>query len=202
MKKHSEFAQKLLKLLNKEALLENADISLGGQGIQLEKTETGWRVRLKEERMLGRAAMLLENYASAETGFTYCETPVYRDLGVMIDCSRNAAMTPDSLQRLMRMLCLMGYSSVQLYMEDMFELEGYPYFGYGRGGYSVADLQALDAYAADLGLELVPAIQTLAHLGQALRWEPMAPLCDVKDILLVDGPLAEWKTPRKRKKLF
>ena len=186
MKKHSEFAQKLLKLLNKEALLENADISLGGQGIQLEKTENGWRVRLKEERMLGRAAMLLENYASAETGFTYCETPVYRDLGVMIDCSRNAAMTPDSLRRLMRMLCLMGYSSVQLYMEDMFELEGYPYFGYGRGGYSVADLQALDAYAADLGLELVPAIQTLAHLGQALRWEPMAPLCDVKDILLVD----------------
>ena len=47
----------------------------------------------------------------------------------------------------------------------------YPYFGYLRGKYTVKDLQELDEYGASLGVELVPCIETLDHLGRVLRWD-------------------------------
>ena len=182
----SAFAEKLLDILDKRYLFEGADVSLGGRGIHLTRTQDGWQVQLKEERMLGRAATLLEQYADAQPGFSYEETPAYNSLGVMLDCSRNAVPRPEAVRKMLRMLSLMGYNCMQLYMEDVFPLEGYPYFGYGRGGYTRQELKELDAYAASLGIELVPAIQTLAHLGQALKWETMVPMRDIADILLVD----------------
>lgn len=104
-----------------------------------------------------------------------------------MDCSRNAVPTPASLRQLLRQLCRMGYNTVQLYMEDVYEVEGYPYFGHGRGRYTKGELKELDAFAARLGIELVPAVQTLAHLGQTLKWKAMAPFVDTGDILLTDS---------------
>lgn len=49
----------------------------------------------------------------------------------MLDCSRNAVPRVESVKRLLRILARMGYRTLQLYMEDVFILEDYPYFGYG-----------------------------------------------------------------------
>ena len=104
--------------------------------------------------------------------------------GVMIDMSRNAVMSLDGLKRFMTLLRKMGYNTVMLYTEDTYEVEGEPYFGYMRGRYSKDEMKAIDAYAAELGMTVIPCIQTLAHLNAIFRWGKYPNDCD--DILLVD----------------
>ena len=107
-------------------------------------------------------------------------------LGVMIDCSRNAVMTIPQLKKFIALLAKMGYNHVELYTEDTYEVDGEPFFGYFRGKYSQAELKELDDYAYGLGVELVPCIQTLAHLNAIFRWEKYKAMTDIDDILLVD----------------
>ena len=105
--------------------------------------------------------------------------------GVMIDCSRNAVMTPGALKKFISILAKMGYNQVQLYMEETYEVDGEPYFGYLRGRYTQAELKELDGFCAKIGVELVPCIQTLAHMNAAVRWPKYAEILDIRDILLV-----------------
>lgn len=107
-------------------------------------------------------------------------------LGVMIDCSRDAVYSVEVLKRYFALLHGMGYTYVQLYMEDVYAPDEEPYFGYLRGRYTKAELKELDAAARENGLELVPCIQTLAHLGGIARWQTYRDSCiDLDDILLV-----------------
>ncbi len=108
-------------------------------------------------------------------------------LGVMLDCSRDAVYTVEALGGFFTLLSAMGYTTVQLYTEDTFEVEGEPYFGYLRGRYSETELKEIDRLAAANGLELIPCIQTLAHLGGITRWEDEYMRCtDADGILLAD----------------
>ena len=104
--------------------------------------------------------------------------------GVMIDMSRNAVMSLDGLKRFLPLLKKMGYNCVMLYTEDTYEVDGEPYFGYMRGRYSKAEMKEIDAFAASLGLTVIPCIQTLAHLNAIFRWGKFPRDCD--DILLTD----------------
>lgn len=89
----------------------------------------------------------------------------------MIDVSRNAVMKVSQIKKVIMIMALMGMNRLMLYTEDTYELEKYPYFGYLRGKYTVKDLQELDEYGESLGVELVPCIETLDHLGRVLRWD-------------------------------
>ena len=128
-----------------------------------------------------RAAAWLD---SREGDFEVEETARFSQLGAMLDNSRNAVMTVESVKEICRLTARMGYNTLMLYTEDTYELEGHPYFGYMRGRYTAEELQEMDEYAALLGIELVPCIQTLAHLGTIFRWPAYAPLRDCGDILL------------------
>ena len=72
-------------------------------------------------------------------------------------------------------------------MEDTYEIENQPYFGYFRGRYTVAELQEIEDYAADFDMNFVPCIQTLAHLSAFVKWgvKEVQELRDVEDILLI-----------------
>ena len=108
----------------------------------------------------------------------------FNKFGVMIDCSRNAVMTVEQLKKFITVISRMGYNQVHLYMEDTYEVTDEQYFGYLRGKYSKNELKELDDFAYNLGVELVPNIQTLAHLATFIRWR--SDLRDINDILLVD----------------
>lgn len=110
----------------------------------------------------------------------------FNKLGVMIDCSRNAVMTVSAFEKMVDILSSLGYNTIRLYTEDTYEVDGEPYFGYLRGRYSKAELKRMDAYAAKHGMELIPCIQTLAHLGTIFRHGAYAGIKDIDDILLVD----------------
>lgn len=118
----------------------------------------------------------------------YQEKSTFKTIGVMIDASRNAVPTPATLRLILRKLALLGINLAMLYTEDTYEVPEQPYFGYLRGRYSQEELADLDTYASKLGIEMMPCIQTLAHLAQALRWSAFHHVCDTSDILLADEP--------------
>ena len=64
------------------------------------------------------------------------ETANFETLGTMIDCSRNGVLLVKTVKFLLKKLSLMGYNMLQLYTEDTYKIEGEPFFGYLRGGYS------------------------------------------------------------------
>ena len=109
-----------------------------------------------------------------------------KNLGVMVDCSRNAVMSVQGLKHFVDVIGKMGYNRLFLYMEDVYELENEPLFGYLRGRYSKKELKEIDLYAKEKGIEVIPCIQTLAHLNQIFTWGTYAEINDVNDILLVE----------------
>lgn len=106
-------------------------------------------------------------------------------LGTMIDCSRNAVMNVESVKRWIDLTADLNYNTLLLYIEDTYEIDGEPYFGYQRGRYSKAELKEIDRYARERRMEVVPCIQTLAHLNALTRWPAYKDRFDIDDILLV-----------------
>lgn len=113
------------------------------------------------------------------------ERPLFRTNGAMVDMSRNAVMKVDTVMQMMRKMALMGHNTFMLYTEDTYEIEEYPYFGYMRGRYTKGELKELDAYAASLGIELIPCVQMLGHLSTHLRWSAAGAYKDTANALLV-----------------
>ncbi|MEA4832855.1 MAG: beta-N-acetylhexosaminidase [Oscillospiraceae bacterium] len=115
--------------------------------------------------------LLLEHLSYGEKSFEITEHPRFTLNGAMYDVAQSNAV-PDlpAVKMLLRREAIMGLNMFMLYCEDNYEVEGYPYFGYMRGRYSGAEIKELDDYAYALGIELIPCIQTLAHLRDALRW--------------------------------
>lgn len=107
-------------------------------------------------------------------------------LGVMVDCSRNAVMNVPSLKRFIDLLSQLGYNTLLMYMEDTYEVDNQPYFGYMRGRYSRDELREIDAYAAQRGLEVIPCIQALAHMNALADLPAYRELIDCDDILMID----------------
>lgn len=107
-------------------------------------------------------------------------------MGVMIDCSRNGVMKPETVKRWIDIIAKMGYNMLMLYTEDTYEIENQPLFGYMRGRYTGDEIKELVAYAEGKGIEMIPCIQTLAHLNQIFKWPVYGPVRDTGPILLVD----------------
>lgn len=116
---------------------------------------------------------------------TVSENPIFSFNGAMADVSRNAVLNVASVKLMLRKMSLMGLNAYMLYTEDTYEIEGRPYFGYMRGRYTKAELKELDAYAAALGIELIPCIQTLGHLATHLRWAASGKYKDTANVMLV-----------------
>ena len=108
----------------------------------------------------------------------------FRRLGTMLDCSRNAVMKVDSIKEWIDITADMGYNCVLLYTEDTYEVADNPYFGHLRGKYSREELKQIDDYAFSKGMEVIPCIQTLAHVNAIFHWPVYRSMRDYDDILL------------------
>lgn len=108
----------------------------------------------------------------------------FKTFGTMLDCSRNAVMTVDAVRRWIDLTAKLGCNTLHLYMEDTYEVDGQPYFGHLRGRYSKAELKQIDAYAAAHGMQVIPCIQTLAHVNALFHWPVYREIHDAADILL------------------
>lgn len=131
-----------------------------------------------------RALGLLRERLSTKDYEGVEELPVFDKLTLMQDNSRNSVSNISSVKKMLRHMALMGYHSLQLYTEDTYEIEGEPFWGYFRGRYSAEELKELNEYGQILGIELVPCIQTLAHLNAIFQWKTYQEIRDTGDILL------------------
>ncbi len=131
--------------------------------------------------------IFLEQLQKGESHFIIEETPQFKTIGPMLDLSRNTVMKLETFSELIRKLAIMGFNSAMLYMEDTYEIKNEPYFGYLRGRYSQGELKAMDDYAHQFGIELIPCIQTLAHLEEFLKWDAASDYKDTKGALLLES---------------
>lgn len=111
-------------------------------------------------------------------------TVKFRRFGTMIDCSRNAVMHVEALKEWIDLTVDLGYNNLLLYTEDTYEVDGEPYFGHLRGRYSKAELKEIDDYAFSKGMEVIPCIQTLAHVNGLFHWPAYLDIRDYDNILL------------------
>ena len=151
--------------------------------LQDKKGEICYFERCQFYRALGIA---VEHIRDGEESFSVVEKPQFRMNGPQIDISQgNAALTKDSVKECIRLLAIMGMNMIMLYCEDSFEVKEQPYFGYMRARYSQEELRELDEYADMLGIEMIPCVQTLAHLPDTLRWKCFRDIKDYDECLLV-----------------
>ena len=149
----------------------------------LEITEKGMLLRYPNRVQLCR---LLAMAADHPEPCRVEEQARFSQLSFMLDCSRNAVPRVETVKKLLRRMAVMGYHALLLYTEDTYTLEDYPYFGHMRGRYSRQELREMGDYAAFLGIEVIPCIQTLAHLNALFHWSAFSSVRDTGDILLCD----------------
>ncbi|HWT75020.1 MAG TPA: beta-N-acetylhexosaminidase [Mobilitalea sp.] len=171
--------------------------------IHLEIGEDGFKLTVTKRMELGfaiekRAGELEIQYGSLpdlcrailtacsrkDEPYSYQEKPFCKEVGVMLDCSRNAVIRVEQLKKYIRILALMGYSYIGLYMEDTIAVKEESYLGYMRGAITPEELREADAYALAFGMEIRAYIQTLAHLNQITRYQEYENIIDCNDILL------------------
>ena len=153
-------------------------------GLKVIKNAENIRIVFSRKNQVGRAAMIIADNAEQDQ-YSISECLPISDLGIMIDCSRNAVCTVATVKKISRTIAMLGYNELLLYMEDTYTVDEFPLFGYLRGRYSKSELREISDYCDFLGLKFTPCIQTLAHLMQPKRWAGMSDLYDVSDILLI-----------------
>lgn len=171
---------------------ENADVVVS----VIEKDEDGVEVNLNNNkaeihygsqtiRFYRGLGLLCEALAKGEKKFSKKENPKFITNGSMFDVARNMVMKPEILKAIFRKQAIMGLNFFLFYLEDVFEVPEYPYFGHMRGRYTKEEMRDIDAYAQIFGIEVVPAIQCLGHISMGIQWEAMANLRDTHDTLMV-----------------
>lgn len=133
--------------------------------------------------------LAVEHISYGEESFKLEEVPQFEMNGPMFDVAQgNSAFNVKTLKDVIKQLALMGLNTLMLYAEDTFEVKEQPYFGYMRARYSEEEMRMLDDYAYDLGIEMIPCIQTLAHMPDTLRWKCFNGIKDYEECLLVGKP--------------
>ena len=158
-----------------------------GKGLTVEAEKDRALIAAESKTALARAYFRLAQEKNAgKEAFRIHEEPRFESCGAFLDFSRNGVMTVEACRRYMRVCAALGMNLLVLYTEDTYEVPEYPYMGYLRGRYSREELRQLDEYAAELGIELVPCIQTLGHLTNFLHWSASSALRDQPAVLMAD----------------
>lgn len=153
--------------------------------IKIIKEKNNIIFELDKEYQVFRAITLLEQYLCNEE-LLLEECCSFDTLGAMFDGSQaSSLMTNESYKKMMLILAGMGYNMMMLYCEDCYSVDGEPYWGNMRPRYTKEDFQELDNFAYSLGIELIPCMQTLGHLSEAIKKPPYAKISDTADILMV-----------------
>ena len=109
--------------------------------------------------------LLAKAIAEGKNSFETIQKPNFSLIGPMLDVSRGGVMKPESVKKYLDYTAALGMNMLMLYTEDTYEVEGYPFFGYQRGRYTLKELQDIDDYAYSLGIEVIPCIQTFGQIN-------------------------------------
>ena len=101
--------------------------------------------------------------------------PEYPLRGWQYDIARGQTINLDFCKRLVRESARHKMNCIMLYMEGDFIFEKYPFVG-REGTFDKAKAQALDAYATQYHLQLVPQYEALGHASATLKHDALKDL--------------------------
>ena len=105
---------------------------------------------------------------------------------VSIACESNGVPNIATLKRFVDYMEKLGYNGLWLVIQTLYEIEGEPYFGYMRGRFTKEEIRELDEYCQSKNIELMPAIQTLGHMGALGKYGAYADQMDNREVMLID----------------
>ncbi len=156
-----------------------------GQQLQVCLSKGEYTIRFCKRVQFFRALSHILDHENSED-FEIDETGKFDVNGAMFDVSQgNSVINLAQYEKLFARMALMGLNMFMIYTEDNYIVEGEPYFGYMRGRYTHEDFKRCDDIADALGIEMIPCIQTLAHLIDALKWDCYKDIKEDDDTLLV-----------------
>lgn len=181
-----------------EILSDDYDFELDDEGLKIEVEQSPgcdivvWKagnrakIRYSEKIHFFRAVGLLLEALPKKENFEIVETPQFTMNGAMFDVSQsNAVMRVGTIKDILKRMAVMGLNMFMLYTEDSYVVEEEPYLGYMRSKYTYEELKECDDFAYALGIEMIPCIQTLAHLADVLKWSVYVDMRDDEETLLV-----------------
>ncbi len=115
-------------------------------------------------------------------------TSPFEKRGIMLDLSRAKVFTVNTIKTIIVKSACFGYNYMTLYIEDLLEIPSYSQYGYLRGQLLDSEVRELVDFAKSLDYELIPAIQTLAHLEHFLNWEASSAIRGTNNVLRVKAP--------------
>lgn len=157
-----------------------------GSEIRVKCSDGRGEITYTNDHTFFRALGLYLENAAGGGDFDVSEKPRFETIGVMIDASRNGVMTVDAIKRFLNYMALAGYNMLMMYTEDVYHVKSRKYFGYMRGRYTYDELHECDLYARDLGIEMIPCIQTYGHLEQYLKWSEADDVKDTASVLMAE----------------
>lgn len=128
--------------------------------------------------------LLLEHMRDGEEIISIKEAPRFKMNGAMIDMAQCCSSMKNP-RYLLRKMAIMGLNMFMFSWEDGFKVDNEPYFSYMRPTYTEKELREIDDYAFELGIEVIPCVQTLAHLTDVLRWGEYSSIKEDSACLLV-----------------
>lgn len=161
--------------------------------LKVELKDNHYIITISEDHLLFRGIYVLLPRLIRENKVKIEETTAMKDIAYSLDASRNGVMNLPTLKKFIAYLSIMGFTSIYLYTEDTYEVEGLPYFGYLRGKYKKSEIKEIVSFASLFDIEIIPSIQTLAHLTQYLKWPETTMVKDDENTLLI-GEEQTYKT--------
>ncbi len=180
--------RELKKDFNLKVFLNSYDFKINQSErseLSFDKENKRFNIFYKSNNELFRLLLETEHY-DFNNNFEIKINSSFKDLSIMVDVARNYPLKVETFKKLIRYMALLGYSTLKIYFEDLLEVNNEPYFGYLRGRYSKEEIKEIVNYADLFKIEVMPYIQTLAHLNQIKRWCVYRDHFDIDDILLVD----------------
>ncbi len=144
------------------------------------------RITYTQKGNFFRALGLFCEHARGGEDFCVEETPPFETVGTMLNVT-SGPFTVDALKKMMDYFAVMGYNMIMMYTEDTYDVKTRPYFGYMAGKYTEEEIREADDYAFDYGIEMIPCIQTLGHMGNYLKWPAAESVKDTAAVLLADS---------------
>lgn len=141
--------------------------------VSLNKNEATITYGNQPIRFFRGLGILCEAIADGKDVFKKTQKPNFKTNGSLLDVSYSMVLRPEVVKEILCKQAIMGLNTLALYLEDMFEVPQYPYFGYQRGRYTKDEIRDMDKYAQMFGIELFPCVQTLGHAEQILKWSTM-----------------------------
>ncbi len=106
------------------------------------------------------------------------DQPDFEHRGIMLDVSRGKVPTRETLESLVELCADLRVNVLMLYVEHTFAFRRHPEIGAGSSPLTAETLLALDAFAADRGVELVPCLQSLGHMERVLSLDRYVDLAE------------------------